>query len=96
MNYTQILVKPLISEKAHQIKETDNQVVFYVAPHAGKIEIKRAVEEAFKVKVDAVNIVKRRPLARTRQGRRNGHYAGYKKAYVTLAAGSSIEFFEGV
>ncbi len=96
MDYTQILIKPLISEKATFAKEMGNQVVFYVHKDANKIEIKKAVEEAFKVKVDAVNVVKRRPQARRRMGRATGRIAGHKKAYVTLAPGEKIELFEGV
>ncbi|MFZ5426019.1 MAG: 50S ribosomal protein L23 [Thermodesulfobacteriota bacterium] len=96
MSYANILIKPLISEKATKAKEESNQVIFFVAPKANKIEIKAAVEEAFNVKVAEVNVVRRRPLKRTRHGRPTGHVAGYKKAYVTLAEGDKIEFFEGV
>lgn len=96
MDYTKILIKPLISEKATFVKEMDNQVVFFVHPDAGKIEIKQAVEAAFKVKVAAVNVVKRRPGVRTKFGRTLGTVPGAKKAYVTLAEGDKIEFFEGV
>jgi large subunit ribosomal protein L23 len=96
MNYAQILIKPLISEKATLAKEVANQVVFYIAPEANKIEVKRAVEEAFDVKVADVNIVRRRPLMRRRHGRVVGKISGYKKAYVTLVPGEKIEFFEGV
>ena len=96
MSYANILIKPLVSEKATRAKEESNQVIFYVAPLANKIEIKRAVEEAFKVKVTEVNVVRRRPLARSSMGKVTGHIAGYKKAYVTLAEGDKIEFFEGV
>lgn len=96
MDYTQILMKPVISEKATDIKETDNKVAFYVHPAANKIEIQKAVEAAFKVRVEAVNVVRRKPQAKQRHGKAVGKEAGYKKAYVTLAAGEKIEFFEGV
>ena len=96
MSFANILIKPLVSEKATKAKEDANQVIFYVAPEANKIEIKAAVEEAFKVKVDEVNVVRRRPLKRSRGGRKVSHVPGYKKAYVTLASGEKIEFFEGV
>lgn len=96
MDYTQILIKPVISEKATDLKETGNQVVFIVHPEANKIEIQRAVEEAFKVKVEAVNVIRRQPQARRRMGRVTGKAPGFKKAYVTLAEGDKIEFFEGV
>ncbi|WP_243313484.1 MULTISPECIES: 50S ribosomal protein L23 [Fundidesulfovibrio] len=96
MSYVNILLKPLISEKATKAKEESNQVIFLVAPQSNKIEIKAAVEEAFKVKVTEVNVVRRRPLKRARHGRPTSHVPGYKKAYVTLAEGEKIEFFEGV
>ena len=96
MSYASIILKPVISEKATKAKEAANQVIFLVSPRANKIEIKAAVEEAFKVKVTEVNVVRRRPLKRTRGGRGVSHVPGYKKAYVTLASGDKIEFFEGV
>ncbi len=96
MEYANILIKPLVSEKATFLKDAANQVVFFVHPDANKIEIGRAVEQAFSVKVEAVQIVKRRPLKRGRFGKVTGRVPGYKKAYVTLAEGEKIEFFEGV
>ena len=47
MDYTQILIKPLISEKATYAKDTANQVVFFIHPKANQIEVKQAVEKAF-------------------------------------------------
>ena len=96
MEYANILLRPLISEKATMVKEAANQVVFYVHPDANKIEIAKAVEKAFSVKVDAVRVGKRHSLSRSRMGKVTGKIPGYKKAYVTLAQGDKIEFFEGV
>ncbi len=96
MDYTQILIKPLVSEKASFVKESSEQVVFFVNLRANKVEVKKAVESVFNVKVAGVNVVTRKPQARTRQGRTLGQSAGYKKAYVTLAPGEKIDFFEGV
>ena len=96
MEYANILLRPLVSEKATMVKDAANQVVFFVHPEANKIEIARAVEKAFSVKVSAVRVVKRRPLVRSRMGKKTGRIPGYKKAYVTLAQGDKIEFFEGV
>lgn len=96
MDYTTILIKPLISEKSTAIKQQANQVAFQVARGANKIEVKKAVEEAFKVKVNGVNIVNIRPQSRKRFGRTTGKISGYRKAYITLAPGEKIEFFEGV
>lgn len=96
MDYSQIIMKPLVSEKATFVKEGANQVAFYVNPRANKIEIKQAVEEAFKVTVTEVRVLTKKSVARIRQGRTVGKVAGHKKAYVTLAPGQKIEFFEGV
>lgn len=96
MDYTQVIIKPLISEKATFVKEVANQVAFLVHPDSNKIEVAKAVEQAFSVKVDKVNMVKYKGLARKRFGRRTGKQPGYKKAYVTLAPGQKIELFEGV
>ena len=96
MDYTQILLKPVVTEKMTFVKEKANQVIFYVNTRANKIQVKQAVEKAFDVKVLAVNVINKKPMPRRRQGRVVGRIAGYKKAYVTLAPGEKIEFFEGV
>ena len=96
MEYTNILLKPVISEKATWVKDESNQVAFFVHPDANKVEIKRAVEQAFDVKVASVNVTRQQPSIRKRWGRPVGRMSGYKKAYVTLAPGEKIEFFEGV
>lgn len=96
MDLTTVLLKPLLTEKTTMLKDEANQVAFYVHPQASKIEIGKAVEKAFDVHVTAVNIVRRAPANRKRQGRVIGRKPGWKKAYVTLAEGDKIEFFEGV
>jgi large subunit ribosomal protein L23 len=99
MDYTQILIRPLISEKGTLLKEEKNQVAFFVNKDANKVQIKKAVEEAFDVKVKAINVVVQKPLAKlVNRGRKRqpSRIPGYKKAYVTLAEGSRLEFFEGV
>ena len=96
MDYTQVLLKPIISEKATLLRDEVNKVAFYVNPRANKIEIQQAVEKAFKVKVINVNVVNRKVEAKMRHGRAIGKISGYKKAYVTLVAGEKIDFFEGV
>ncbi len=96
MEHTQVLIKPLISEKATLLKDLSNKVVFFIHSAANKHDVKRAVENVFKVSVRGVNVVRVRPRARKRFGRVTGKISGYKKAYVTLAAGEKIEFFEGV
>lgn len=96
MEYANVLLRPLVSEKATMLKDAANQVVFFVHPAANKIEIAKAVEKAFSVSVESVRVVRRGSLARRRMGRVTGRIPGYKKAYVTLAKGDKIEFFEGV
>ena len=96
MDYTKILIRPIVTEKASVLREKQGQIAFLVAPKANKIEICKAVEAAFTVKVEKVNVVTVKPRDRKRQGRVKGRIPGYRKAYVTLAAGEKIEFFEGV
>lgn len=96
MNLSDVLIKPLLTEKTTMLKDETRQATFLVEPRANQIEIKKAVEKAFDVKVEKVNIVRRKPLKRKRQGRVIGQYTGWKKAYVMLAEGDKIEFFEGV
>lgn len=96
MDYTQILLRPHISEKATLVKNEANQVVFQVHPQANKIAIRKAVEDAFEVKVEAVNIVRKKTLRPRRANRRLARSIGFRKAYVTLAQGEKIDFFEGV
>jgi large subunit ribosomal protein L23 len=96
MDYTQVILRPVVTEKATTLKDEHNKVAFLVSPRCNKLEIKKAVEDAFKVKVLDVSVVVRKPGRRTRQGRVVGRTPGWKKAYVTLAKGDKIEFFEGV
>ncbi len=96
MDYTKILRQPVITEKSTILKEENNQVVFKVAPYANKIEIKKAVEEAFGVNVEKVNVANKRTRKKKRLGREIGKETGYKKAYIKLSPGDKIEYFEGV
>lgn len=96
MDYAKILIKPIITEKTTFIKDQANQVAFVVHKSANKIEIKKAVEKAFNVKVEDVRIVNKKPRLRKRFGRVVGKVSGFKKAYVQLAPGEKIDFFEGV
>ena len=90
-----VIIRPIITEKTMagaQIKK----YTFEVAKDANKIEIAKAVAEAFGVEVKKVNTVNVRGRLR-RQGRSEGYTPSWKKAIVTLTEGSkSIEFFEGM
>ena len=86
-----VLVAPHVSEKAALVAEKGNQVVFRVARDATKPEIKAAVELMFEVKVDAVQVVNVAGKAK-RFGGRPGRRSDFKKAYVKLALGQTIDF----
>ncbi len=93
--YGEVILRPLLTEKNARLRESCNQVAFEVIRDATKIEIKRAVEEAFKVKVNGVNVVNVGGKLK-RMGRFAGKRRDWKKAVVTLAEGNAIEFFKGV
>ena len=95
MDWTDVLLKPILTEKTTMLKDSVNQVAFLVQPGANQLEVREAVEKAFDVKVKSVNIVRRKPLNRERQGRVIGRKSGFKKAYVMLEEGEKIEFFVG-
>lgn len=91
------IIRPVVSEKSTVLGDR-GKYVFEVAPGANKIQIKRAVEEAFankKVQVSAVNIL-HVPGKVRRRGRSVGHTRAWKKAVVTLRAGQRLDLFEGV
>lgn len=91
----EVLKSPLLTEKANMLKETNNQVLFKVARDANKIEIKRAVEEIFKVKVEDVRTINYKGKDK-RMGRYEGKRPDWKKAIVTLKKGEKLDFIEGV
>ena len=90
-----VIVSPHITEKGTLVNEAGNQVVFRVRRTANKDEIREAVEGFFKVKVLRVHTVNQRGKVR-KVGRSIGRRSDWKKAYVTLAEGQRIDFFEGV
>ena len=94
MTATDIVLGPVVTEKGTLVNELGNQVVFRVNPRANKVEIRQAIEALFKVKVTKVRTF--RQLGKIRRvGRHMGRRPDWKKAYVTLAEGSRIDFFEG-
>jgi len=96
MRIQDIIRNPLITEKSSEQREAVNIVTFEVDPRANRIEVKKAVEAQFKVKVADVRIARMHGKVR-RQGRFAGRRPDWKKAYVRLAAGEKqIEFFEGM
>lgn len=96
MRIQDVIRSPLITEKSTRQRETENTVAFDVDPRANRIEVKKAVEAQFNVKVAEVRIARMHGKER-RQGRFAGRRPDWKKAYVRLAAGEKpIEFFEGI
>ena len=95
MKLTDVIRRPLITEKTSILREDGRTLVFQVAPNANKIQIRRAVEQLLGSKVDSI----RTSLAHgkvKRQGRFAGRRPDWKKAYVKLREGAKIpEFLEG-
>jgi len=89
-NYRDIILGPIVTEKTAALTQANNTFVFSVDPKANKTQIKQAIENIFKVKVESVNT-----LNATTKKKRVGKYTGRtnrrKKAIVKLAEGSSIE-----
>ncbi len=96
MRIQEVIRRPLITEKSTELRDDNNIVAFEVDRRANKIDVKRAVEAQFKVKVSDVRVSTVHGKVR-RQGRYVGRRPDWKKAYVRLAPGEkAIEFFEGV
>jgi large subunit ribosomal protein L23 len=86
-----VLIQPHVSEKAATMAEKANQYVFRVRDDASKAEVKSAVELMFEVKVEGVNLLNR-PGKTRRFKNMPGKRTGFKKAYVRLQDGQSIDF----
>ncbi len=85
----QTIRKPVITEKGLGVKETQGTLVFQVASRATKTEIKEAVQQIFKVKVDSVRTANF-PGKERRRGKFAGHRPDWKKAYVRLKEGEKM------
>jgi large subunit ribosomal protein L23 len=96
MNANQIIRRPLVTEKSTMLREDTNVIAFEVDPSANKIQVKSAVEELFKVKVEEVRLFNVRGKMK-RMGRWAGKRRDWRKAYVRLKAGEKPpDFIEGV
>ena len=92
-----VIEKPMLTEKNAILKEAKNRYVFRVDRKANKREIKEAVEKLFNVKVKDVRTAVyagKKAVAMTKSGRFQGMRSSWKKAYVTLAEGQTIEAFD--
>jgi large subunit ribosomal protein L23 len=93
MTPEQVIRRPIaLTEKATQLREKHNQVVFEVARTANKLQIREAVQKLFKVSVTDVNTMVMRGKDR-RMGRGYSRTQNWKKAIVTLKEGDAIDFF---
>jgi len=90
----QVLIAPIVSEKATTVSERNNQVLFKVLRNATKPEIKAAVEQMLKVEVESVQTVNQKGKVK-RFGRSLGRRDHVKKAYVSLKAGQELNLVEG-
>lgn len=89
-----IICYPIITERSTALREGMNKVLFIVNSYANKIQVKRAVEELLKVKVEKVNVISV-PGKKKRLGKFEGMRPGKKKAVVTLKKGEKLAIFEG-
>lgn len=87
-----VIKRPLITEQGMHLVESQNSYPFAVDPRANKVQIREAVERLFNVEVDSVRTANRKGKSR-RRGRRVGRTSNWKKAYVTLKEGHTIELF---
>lgn len=88
-----VLIRPLLTEKITAIREIKNGVAFAVHRQATRIDIRRAVEKVFDVKVASVNVMNVRGKKK-RQGRFSGKRSDWRKAFITLKQGEKIELYE--
>ncbi len=97
MKNTDILIKPILTEKILKLQETNRKYAFKVAQNANKIMVKQAVQRRFDVTVEQVRIMNVKGKSKqmnTRRGITRGKRSDWKKAIVTLREGDSINFFE--
>ena len=99
---TSIILRPILSEKGTLLSETQNKFIFQVEKHSNKLEIKKAVEEKFKVKIKKVATLNIKGKNKNMTIKSNGHIlrtsgnrSSWKKAIITLEKGFSIDMFTG-
>ena len=99
---TSIILRPILSEKGTLLSETQNKFIFQVEKQSNKLEIKKAVEEKFKVKISKVATLNIKGKNKNMTIRSNGHIlrtsgnrSSWKKAIITLEKGFSIDMLSG-
>ncbi|MDB5281874.1 MAG: ribosomal protein [Bacteroidota bacterium] len=94
-----VLIKPIVTEKSTKSSDKHRKYAFKVAREANKLEIKKAIEAAYNVKVENVNTqvnVGKMKTRQTKRGISSGVKAAFKKAHVTLKDGETIDFYGSV
>lgn len=94
-----IMITPIVTEKANAISEKNNRYSFKVTPDANKFQIKDKVEKMYDVKVVAVstmNFDSKKKMRYTKRGIQRGKTAAFKKAVVTIAEGQTIDFYSNI
>lgn len=94
-----IMIIPIVSEKANAISEKNNRFSFKVSPSANKYQIKDIVEKMYDVKVVSVSTMNydgKKKMRYTKRGIQRGKVAAFKKAVVTIAEGQTIDFYSNI
>ena len=94
-----LMIIPIVTEKANAISEKTNRFSFKVSPDANKYQIKDAVEKLYDVKVVGVSTMNyegKKKMRSTQRGIQRGKVAAFKKAVVTLAEGQTIDFYSNI
>lgn len=89
----QVILAPIVTEKATMVAENNQQIAFRIAPNATKLEVKAAVELLFKVEVESVQVLNQNGKAK-RFGRFEGRRRNERKAYVRIKDGQELDFTE--
>ena len=93
-NVYTVIKKPLFTEKGSALKESENKLLVEVGKDSNKLDIKKAIEEIFKVKVEKVATIKTHGKWK-RYGKSIGKRSDRKKALITLKKGEKLDFIEG-
>jgi large subunit ribosomal protein L23 len=94
MDVSDILIRPILSEKSDRLREKNSVYLFHVYKKANKIQIEQAIESLFQVKVESVRTVTRKGKSK-RIGMVKGSFPDRKRAYITLKDGFKLDIFEG-
>ena len=101
-NYSDIIIRPLLTEKSNLLSESQNKYIFQVSINANKIEIKKSIEDGFNVKIKKISTInckgKNKNMSVKSKGRvirTNGNRPNWKKAIITLQENEKIDLIDG-